>query len=406
MRILRFPVAALMALVVNAASTAAVAAPGGEVQVQEATGQAAILNGDKPAAREKAIADALRQAVQMAVGTIVTSTTEVADFQTKMDQVLTHSTGFVRKYDIVKEVPDGDAIAITIRAQIGMGELNDDLAAKGLLMQRKNMPRTMLLIAEQSIGMAAPMAAWMKSNPAAGDSPIVSTDLRIAETVMLDELRKGGFGQLIDPEVAASKTATVGNITTSITAQQARQLKKLTGAEVIILGQVVATSRGAADIDPSWRACVSNMSARAINTDNGDILATSDTTQSFMQIDDVTCGKETIKRAAKAITKDLSAKIYERWSKDVSGGNQVHLTVSGADSMSTASSFKKSLTEFVRGVKGVNQRSFDDGVLELDITLVGSTEEFATEVETKKLGKFSVKVKGYTANTVTLALGK
>jgi hypothetical protein len=401
MRILRIPVAALLAIAVNAAP--AMAAPTGEVQTQEATGQAAILNGDKPAAREKAIADALRQAVQMAVGTIVTSTTEVADFQTKMDQVLTHSTGFVRKYDIVKEGLDGDVVQVTIKAQIGMGELNEDLAAKGLLMARKNMPRTMLLIAEQNIGMVAPAAAWMKDK--GGESALVSTDLKIAETVMLDELRKAGFGQLIDPEIAATKTASVGGITSSITAQQAKQLKKLTGAEIIILGQVVATSRGPADISPDWKACVANMSVRAISTDNGDILATSDTTQSFMQVDDVTCGKETIKRAAKAITKDLSAKIFERFSKDVSGGNQMHVTVKGVGSQKLKNEFTKSLTEFVRGVKGVNPRSFEDGVLELDVTFVGSTDDFATEVESKKLGKFSVTVKGSSANTVTLELG-
>src|SRR5438128_4242291 len=44
-------------------------APGGEakdgVQQVEATGQAAVLDGDKAAAREKAIDDALRQAVKM-----------------------------------------------------------------------------------------------------------------------------------------------------------------------------------------------------------------------------------------------------------------------------------------------------------------------------------------------------
>ena len=402
MRMSRILVPALLAFAMNAAPASA--APSGEVQVQEATGQAAVLNGDKPAAREKAIADALRQAVQMAVGTIVTSTTEVADFQTKMDQVLTHSTGFIRKYDIVKEGMDGDVVQITIKAQIGLGELNEDLAAKGLLLQRKNMPRTMLLIAEQNIGMVAPAAAWMKDK--GGESALVSTDLRVAETVMLDELRKGGFGQLIDPEIAATKAASVGGITSSITAQQAKQLKKLTGAEIIMIGQVIATSRGPSDISPDWRACVANMSVRVVQTDNGEIIAVSESTQSFMQVDDVTCGKETIKRAAKAVTKDLSAKIYERWSKDVSGGNQVHLIVSGADSLKMAREFKQALTEFVRGVKGVNQRSFDDGVLELDITLVGKTEEFAEEVEAKKLGKFSVKVKGISANTVTLVLGK
>ncbi len=65
MRMLR--VLALAAALPLAASAAE------DVQVQEATGQAAVLNGDKPAAREKAIDDALRQAVKMAVGTQVRS---------------------------------------------------------------------------------------------------------------------------------------------------------------------------------------------------------------------------------------------------------------------------------------------------------------------------------------------
>ena len=375
-----------------------------DVQIQEATGQAAVIAGDKPAAREKAIADALRQAVQMAVGTIVTSTTEVENFQTKMDQVLTHTTGFVRKYDVVKEAMDNDVVQVTIRAQIGLGELNKDLAAVGLLLSRKNMPRTMVLIAEQNVGMAAPAAAWMKDK--GGESALVSTDLRVAEGIMLDELRKAGFGQLIDPEIATSKAASVGGFTTSLTGQQARKIGSLTGAEVIIIGQVIATSRGPAEVSPDWRSCVASFNARAVSTDNGDILATSETTQNAMQLDDLTCGKESIKKAAKALTADLSKKIMERWSKDVSGGNQVHLVVKGVDGMKQASSFKKALGEYMRGVKGVNQRSFDDGVLELDLTLVGSTEEFATEVEAKKLGNFSVKVKGVSANTVTVMLGK
>src|SRR2546430_11514434 len=47
--------------------------PSGDVQVQTAQGEAAVLNNDKPAAREKAIQDALRHAVEMAEGTKVSN---------------------------------------------------------------------------------------------------------------------------------------------------------------------------------------------------------------------------------------------------------------------------------------------------------------------------------------------
>ena len=380
-------------------------APTGDVQTQTAQGQAAVLNGDKPAAREKAIEDALRHAVEMAVGTKVTSTSEIQDFQSKMDQVLTHSQGFVKKYEIVKEGMDGDVVQVTVRAVISNAELDKDLQAMGLLMARKGMPRTMVLVAEQNIGMAAPAAAWMKDK--GGANALVSADLRIAENTILDQLKNGGFRQLIDPEIATEKVAQVGGITTEINASQARKLKSLTGAEVILIGQVIATSRGEmGDLGPGWRSCTATISGRAVNTDNGDILSTDETTQNAAQLDDLTCGKEAIKKASKVFAQDMIKKIASRWSADVSGGNEIHVTVRKVAGFKQATDLRNALTQHVRGVKGVSQRSFSGGTQELDVTLVGSTDQFAQEVEAKKLGKFSVKVTGVTANTVDLELGQ
>jgi hypothetical protein len=385
-------------------STGTSAVPG-DVQMQTAMGQAAVLGGDKPAAREKAIEDALRHAVEMAVGTKVTSTSEVQDFQSKMDQVLTHSQGFVKRYEIVKEAMDGDVVQVTVKASISMAELDKDLQAMGLLMARKGTPRTMVLIAEQNIGMAAPAAAWMKDK--GGQSALVSADLRIAENTILDSLKNGGFKQLIDPDIATEKAVQVGGITTEINASQARKLKSLTGAEVILVGQVIATSRGEmADLGPGWRSCTATISGRAVNTDNGDILSTGETTQNAAQLDDLTCGKEAIKKASKVFAQDMIRKIGERWSQDVSGGNEIHVTVRKVAGFKQATDFRSALAHRVRGVKGVAQRSFSGGTQELDVTLVGSTEQFATELEAKKLGKFSVKVTGITANTVDVELGQ
>jgi hypothetical protein len=388
---------------------AGAAAPGGsaqlpppasiDVQVQEAQGQAAVLNGDKPAAREKAIEDALRHAVEMAAGAKVSSVSEVQDFQSKMDRVLMHSSGYVKRYEVVKEAMDGDVVQVTVRAQIATAALDKDLEAMGLLMARKGMPRTMVLIAEQNIGMAQPRGPWMQ--PAGA----VSADLRLAENVVLDSLRSGGFGQLVDPEIASEKTATVGGIVSDVTAVQARKLKSLTGAEVIVVGQVVATSRGLVpDLGPGWRSCSATLSGRAVNTDNGDILATGEATQNAAQLDDLGCGKEAIKKASKVFAQEMIKKIGDRWSRDVSGGNAVHVTARKVSSFKLATDFKSALSQAVRGVKDVSQRSFSSGTQELDVTLVGSTDQLAQELESKKLGRFSVKVVAVTANTIDVEL--
>src|SRR5437763_3957111 len=403
-RAIRVPAgAAPLAASAGAAPTGGAAA--GQVQgdaiVQEAQGEAAVLDGDRPAARQKAIDDALRRAVEMAAGTRVSSTTETKDFQVRMDRILTHAQGFVRRYEILKEGMDGDVVRVAVRALIGTAELDKDLEAMGLLMARKGMPRTMVLIAEQNIGMAAPRAVWMR-----GEHALVSTDLRIAETTVLDALKNGGFGQLIDPEIAAEKTVQVGGIATEITASQARKLKSLTGAEVILFGQAVAIARGeVADLGPGWRSCSATISGRAVSTGNGDILSTAETTQNAAQLDDLSCGKEAIKKASRAFAQDMTKKIAARFVKDVSSGNDLHVTVRKVPSFRTASDFRAALSQRVRGVRNVSQRSFAAGTQELDVTMLGTAEEFAQEVETKKLGKFSVRVLGLTANTVDLELG-
>ena len=331
--------------------------------------------------------------------------TQVQDFQTKMDTIFSHSQGFVRKYEIVSEGMDGEVVQVTVRAIIGTAELDKDLQAMGLLMAQKGMPRTMVLVAEQNIGMAAPVAPWMKEK---GVMPggMVSADLQIAENTILDSLKNGGFGQLIDPEIATEKAVQVGGITTEINAGQARKLKSLTGAEVILIGKVIATSRGEmGDLGPGWRSCTATISGRAVNTDNGDILSTSETTQNAAQLDDLTCGKEAIKKASKVFAGDMIKKVAARWTQDVSGGNDVHVTVHKVGSRKLASDFSRALTQQIRGVKNVSQRSYGGGTQELDVTLQGSTEQFADEVEAK-LTRYAAKVTGVTANTVDIELGK
>jgi hypothetical protein len=393
------------AVLIAAAAALPQAAPAADADVvtQEAQGQAAVLAGDKPAARDKAIEDALRHAVEMAVGTQVQSTTEVQDFQTKMDQVLTRSSGYVKQYQLVKEGMDGDVVQVTVRAQISLAALDKDLEAFGLLLARKKLPRTMVLLAEQNIGMAAPAASWMGKD----GGGLVSADLRVAESVVLDELRNAGFVQLVDPEIAGTKAASVGGVTTQITAAQARKLGSLTSAEVIIVGQALAQSRGdLPELGPGWRTCAATLSARAVSTDNGDILATSEATQSAAHLDDLTCGTEAIKKASKAFAADMVKKIRARWSRDVSSGNAVHLRVKHVDSLREAGEFRGALAHFIRGVKGVIQRRFEGGTQELEVQLLGSTEQFAEELEAKKLGKFSVKVKAVTANTIDVELSR
>src|SRR5204862_6588417 len=102
-------------------------------------------------------------------------------------------------------------------------------------------------------------------------------------------------------------------------------------------------------------------------------------------MDDLSCGKEAIKKASRAFAQDMIRKIAARWSKDLSAGNDVHVTVRKVPSIRSASDLRSALSQQVRGVRNVSQRSFSSGTQELDVTLLGSTDEFAQAVEAKQL---------------------
>ncbi len=144
---------------------------------------------------------------------------------------------------------------------------------------------------------------------------------------------------------------------------------------MIVIGQVIATARGpVGDLGPEWHSCVATITARAVDPDNGDILATSEVTHPAAQLDDLTCGKSAIIKAAELFSADIVKKIGARWSSDVSQGNTVHVTVKNVDSLKQVGEFKSGLVNQVRGVKGMESRGFNDGVADFDVTLVGSTK--------------------------------
>ena len=123
-----------------------------------------------------------------------------------------------------------------------------------------------------------------------------------------------------------------------------------------------------------------------MNTDNGDILSVAETTQNAAQLDDLSCGKEAIRKASRAFAQEMTKKVAARWSNDLSAGNDIHVRVRNVPSLRTASDFRAALSQRVRGVRSVSQRSYAGGTQELDLTLQGSAEQFAQEVEAKKLG--------------------
>ncbi len=372
------------------------AAAADEVKVAEADGYGPIVEGDLVAAKQRARDDAMRGCVQQVASTVVTAATETDQSQLLADRVYSHSEGYVRGYETLEDRQDGNTWVVKLRCKVAEGKLDEDLTAFGIAWRREGMPRVMVLLAEQSITATQASGWWQGGGNAA--------DLRVAENAFIDRMQKSGF-TFVDPEVLSGKI-TLQAVGADPNVQQAREIGKLAGAEVVVIGRVVARPVGQLEVPGgALYAAVANVSARAVRTDTGQVMAASELTGRVTNdFEQASAGRKALSEAGRQLASDLFAKVGKAWARDQSGGRHVTLTVTGVDDYGRLAAFKAQLVSGVRGVKDVQERSMEDGRADLDVVLAGTSESLATDLATRKFPGFTVKVRKRTAGAVEVDL--
>ncbi len=130
---------------------AAAAAPGQVVQARPVdrwvttTGVAA---GTDEKARDEAVAQALRTAVEQACGVFLTAQSKAADYQAVYDRVFADTVGYVREHKVLKTwIEDGKTHA-RVRARVSTQRFEKDWAAIAHTVNQENNPRVIVAIVE------------------------------------------------------------------------------------------------------------------------------------------------------------------------------------------------------------------------------------------------------------------
>lgn len=392
-RLIRSCLVVLLAL----SSLSAMAADVEEVEVR---GEAAIINNDKAAARDKAIDDALRKAVESAVGTMVSSETITENFQLISDRIYSQAEGYVRKYQIQDEREEDGVIIVEIKAQVSVGAVSKDLDGLKTLLKRKKMPRVLILIAEQNIGMNGPAYWWGKTGP-------ISMELRTVETTLMEKMRDKGF-TFVDTEVLSGKKS-IHTPVARLSDKQAKRIADTTDAEIIIVGQAVAKDLGKTlpGSDVRMISAHAEGNVRVINTDNGRVIAVAQAAGRGIHLDAKFAGNRALKDVGEKLADRVIEKVAKVWAEELSGTNTIRMTVKGIRNFTHLREFMKVLSNNVRSVKDVRKKKFSRGMAVLQVDLAGDTEAMATELEAKDFGgEFKLEITDVTDNAIGIKLLK
>ena len=334
---------------------------------------------DPGKARDEAINDAMRKAVEQGVGTFVSSESLVDKMTLVEDRIYSESRGFIESYKIIKEKKDDGVYEITISALVKMADLARGLEAIGLIIGKKENPRVMVIVHSREV--SGPLL------------PVASEGNRSAENQLEKLLLEKGF-RLVDAAQTKRKKDMEVLLLSSDPSLAAKMAKDF-GAEILIEADV---RRAFADqrqvMGRPIRFFTNEIRLKALETDTAKILFSGYETRPAS-------GEEALQpleSATNKLAKEMVAGILNQWRKDVYQAAALTLNVSKV-SFSQLNSLSAALKE-LRGVSKVQTRSFQGGIAALEVAFQGTATDLAG-----KLGEIpglKFEVTGVQANTIDL----
>ena len=102
--------------------------------------------------KEQALAAAKRSAVEQGVGSLIKANSVVIDSALVEDKILSHTSGYVTSYRIVRQGRTADGFSITIRAKVDNRTIKDDINALTMLRKDVGNPRILVAFNKKAAG--------------------------------------------------------------------------------------------------------------------------------------------------------------------------------------------------------------------------------------------------------------
>lgn len=382
----RSTLAALCAVAIPAAAYAE-----GDLQTIEVEGIAAVVNNDVGAARDRAVDDAKRKAVEQVMGAAVKAESTVQNNQLVEDKIISRASGFVKSYEIKSQFKDGDNYHVKIKAVVDAGKIADEVSqVTGVK------PRVIIMIAEQNVG-ATSYAYWW------GQRSFTSA-MDIMQTQIINGWGAKGF-KFVEPSVLKGKLKVTSAMKDpELDDSEAFSIARDADADIAIVGKVMVTDGGPVMEGQRMRSFHAVGNLKVLNVDTGEIITAMDESAVSPHIDGNTGGRNAIKALAEKLSEPMQKAILGKWTAEAAGASTIEVTVEGVAKPAMLRELTKFLTTEVRGVEKVDERRRKGKTAMLDVHYRGGGMELGKSLEDKTFEGYAIDVTGMTKTKVTIEL--
>jgi len=353
----------------------------------EATGSAAITLS-KAQARDDALNDAQRNAVEQTLGTMLTSETLVENYILVSDKILTRVQGYVKNYKILSEQYLDGVCTIVISAEVEEMSLADDVAALAGLLPRMNYPSLAISLQEQSL---------------TAESGKVDVNLSAARQTLMKVLQAKGFNLVDLDALQAERQRQMGLQAASGDAMKQAQEAASNQAQLLISGMAVVQDNGAAPYNARLHAYGATITADIHESATGRILASANAQATAPQYSFALGSQQALSKAAEDLANQLSDQVVQVWLDSCYNEHKVTVVIEDV-SFSDLSTLQAAFNALA-GVATTQQKSFVRGRAELVVGWKNcNVMRMAGSVNELKVGAKKLEVLAVEGNTLRARL--
>jgi hypothetical protein len=313
----------------------------------KATGMAAITTS-KAQAREDAIDDAQRNAVEQTLGSMLSSETLVENFILVQDKILTRVQGYVKNYKILSENYANSECTIVISAEVEEMALADDVAALARLLPQMNYPSLAISLKEQSL---------------TADSANIDVSLNAARQTLMQVLQSKGFTLVDLDALEYERQRQMGLMAGQGDKMKQAQEAASHQAQLLISGSAIVQDNGAAPYNARLHAYGATITADIHESVTGRILASANAQATAPQYSFALGSQKALSQAATDLANQLSDKVVQVWLDSCYNEHKVRVVVEDVGFAEVSALLAALKT--VSGVSTAQQKSFVRGRAEL-----------------------------------------
>ena len=356
----------------------------GSVDEMGGTGSKTVVADGLAEVREAGLADAYdraeeaakAKAIEKALGVIIDARIIGSSGVILEEQIFAKKQGYIRKSEIISKKEEDGIAYVTVKAEIGMQRLKDDVMALDILQHRMNMPKTIIFIREESFGKPSKQKA--------------------SYNVIVEKFKEKKFTFASPSSVNTAQRRKIEKLYAYLESGDENSFISTAGklgfdlnTDVVIVGKAVSETAGKIMEGSKLKSYQADVDFKVVNVGDGEIIATSSKHGAAAHLNDNTGSINAISKASGIAADDMIDQILKAWEDKLNNGNLITLKVRGLSSIE-AIKFEKLLKAYYREVKEVYAKPKKGDTDVYSVKFLGSPRDMAKILVTKKSFPYNI----------------